>query len=126
MCVVDILYVYCLCFFFFSSRRRHTRWTGDWSSDVCSSDLAMTREYCLKNKLALPYAPAGSVIGNGDEAAAQNGAETKPATETAEEASHSVETPAGGNGSSVGSVPMVLFRSEERRVGKECRSRRWP
>src|SRR6266487_5397601 len=27
-------------FFFFSSRRRHTRWTGDWSSDVCSSDLA--------------------------------------------------------------------------------------
>src|SRR6266487_4787856 len=30
----------CGCFlFFFSSRRRHTRWTGDWSSDVCSSDL---------------------------------------------------------------------------------------
>src|SRR6267154_4239598 len=26
--------------FFCSSRRRHTRWTGDWSSDVCSSDLA--------------------------------------------------------------------------------------
>src|SRR5690348_17470345 len=26
-------------YFFFSSRRRHTRWTGDWSSDVCSSDL---------------------------------------------------------------------------------------
>src|SRR5438876_4482605 len=25
--------------FFFSSRRRHTRWTGEWSSDVCSSDL---------------------------------------------------------------------------------------
>src|SRR5713226_9771890 len=29
-----------MCCFFFSSRRRHTRWTGDWSSDVCSSDLA--------------------------------------------------------------------------------------
>src|SRR5438876_4488635 len=28
--------------FFFSSRRRHTRWTGDWSSDVCSSDLGGT------------------------------------------------------------------------------------
>src|SRR6266480_8005423 len=28
-----------LCFFFFSSRRRHTRLTCDWSSDVCSSDL---------------------------------------------------------------------------------------
>src|SRR2546422_3502393 len=27
-------------FFFFSSRRRHTRCSRDWSSDVCSSDLA--------------------------------------------------------------------------------------
>src|SRR5256885_12031480 len=27
------------CGFFFSSRRRHTRLQGDWSSDVCSSDL---------------------------------------------------------------------------------------
>src|SRR2546426_6427515 len=30
-------------FFFFSSRRRHTRLQGDWSSDVCSSDLAALR-----------------------------------------------------------------------------------
>src|SRR2546429_3030292 len=30
-----------LCFFFFSSRRRHTRCSRDWSSDVCSSDLAL-------------------------------------------------------------------------------------
>src|SRR6266568_8012618 len=29
-------------FFFFSSRRRHTRWNCDWSSDVCSSDLDVT------------------------------------------------------------------------------------
>src|SRR5256885_9614190 len=29
-------------FFFFSSRRRHTRLQGDWSSDVCSSDLQWT------------------------------------------------------------------------------------
>src|SRR5215510_1115515 len=29
----------CKYFFFFSSRRRHTRWPRDWSSDVCSSDL---------------------------------------------------------------------------------------
>src|SRR5690348_9707327 len=29
--------------FFFSNRRRHTSWTGDWSSDVCSSDLAPAR-----------------------------------------------------------------------------------
>src|SRR5690625_5699362 len=31
--------------FFFSSRRRHTRWPRDWSSDVCSSDLIMTTEF---------------------------------------------------------------------------------
>src|SRR5256885_5755104 len=30
-------------FFFFSSRRRHTRLQGDWSSDVCSSDLSAVR-----------------------------------------------------------------------------------
>src|SRR5256884_1296209 len=30
-------------FFFFSSRRRHTRCSRDWSSDVCSSDLEKTR-----------------------------------------------------------------------------------
>src|SRR5439155_10892784 len=29
--------------FFFSSRRRHTRWPRDWSSDVCSSDLTAAR-----------------------------------------------------------------------------------
>src|SRR5499425_453772 len=29
--------------FFFSSRRRHTRYIGDWSSDVCSSDLMLAR-----------------------------------------------------------------------------------
>src|SRR5256884_6458468 len=29
----------CTCVFFFSSRRRHTRCSRDWSSDVCSSDL---------------------------------------------------------------------------------------
>src|SRR5256885_4338613 len=33
------LVFYCV-FFFFSSRRRHTRLQGDWSSDVCSSDLS--------------------------------------------------------------------------------------
>ena len=32
-----------MCFFFFSSRRRHTRLVRDWSSDVCSSDLTEER-----------------------------------------------------------------------------------
>src|SRR6478735_10982666 len=37
---LDQLCLYlCGFFFFFSSRRRHTRLQGDWSSDVCSSDL---------------------------------------------------------------------------------------
>src|SRR5688500_2572222 len=43
MLVIKYLMKYCenvcLLFFFFSSRRRHTRLQGDWSSDVCSSDL---------------------------------------------------------------------------------------
>src|SRR5207248_3751226 len=34
-----ISYLFVFFFFFFSSRRRHTRSYGDWSSDVCSSDL---------------------------------------------------------------------------------------
>src|SRR5256885_9850105 len=42
-----------LLFFFFSSRRRHTRLQGDWSSDVCSSDLATA--YVLA--AAAPSAP---------------------------------------------------------------------
>src|ERR1039457_7429247 len=43
--ISDALHCHWLCsvalflFFFFSSRRRHTRLQGDWSSDVCSSDL---------------------------------------------------------------------------------------
>src|SRR3989454_6319059 len=37
-------------FFFFSSRRRHTRLQGDWSSDVCSSDL-IARDITEKKRL---------------------------------------------------------------------------
>src|SRR5207248_4336376 len=39
-----------LVFFFFSSRRRHTRSYGDWSSDVCSSDLDISRKRKLLEK----------------------------------------------------------------------------
>src|SRR5215475_15225376 len=35
------MYVFVLFLFFFSSRRRHTRFSRDWSSDVCSSDLVV-------------------------------------------------------------------------------------
>src|SRR5438445_10808068 len=40
-------------FFFFSSRRRHTRYWRDWSSDVCSSDLVLAT-----GRLATGYAAA--------------------------------------------------------------------
>src|SRR2546426_5955783 len=40
-------------FFFFSSRRRHTRLQGDWSSDVCSSDLE------ARSSIRLCSTPAG-------------------------------------------------------------------
>src|ERR671918_35827 len=50
-------------FFFFSSRRRHTRLQGDWSSDVCSSDLPLVQE----SPLAEPAAQSieGEVLGLG-------------------------------------------------------------
>src|SRR6266508_5379721 len=44
-------------FFFFSSRRRHTRWPRDWSSDVCSSDLSGTTT--PRGNVARPTAPPG-------------------------------------------------------------------
>src|SRR5450755_3130000 len=66
---------------FFSSRRRHTRWTGDWSSDVCSSDL--------------------------------NALELRRRTRMRDEIPTRCAFPVEGR----------RERSEERRVGKECRSR---
>src|SRR2546426_3675503 len=78
-------------FFFFSSRRRHTRLQGDWSSDVCSSDLPQR----LSNRV-LNRAPR--VFAAGD----QNMIEGHPGALL---------------------VGPARERSEERRVGKECRSR---
>src|SRR5437879_9295875 len=89
-CVVFLLYFFFffVCFFFFSSRRRHTRYIGDWSSDVCSSDLA--READAR--------PAYALVVDRD---------SRPSAVCA----------AGVH------VACVGRRSEERRVGKECRSR---
>src|SRR6266508_5953619 len=44
-------------FFFFSSRRRHTRWPRDWSSDVCSSDLHRRGASSLRDRT--PWIAAG-------------------------------------------------------------------
>src|SRR5690348_16212040 len=59
----------CVCGFFFSSRRRHTRWTGDWSSDVCSSDLLAAAGAAVAVRVgvqtlvssSIPYTSAGEV-----------------------------------------------------------------
>src|SRR5690606_39513953 len=42
--------------FFFSSRRRHTRFSRDWSSDVCSSDLPQPPAESLADERGTPFA----------------------------------------------------------------------
>ncbi len=63
---------------------------------------AMTREYCLKNKLAMPYAPAGAVIG------------AAPGAETTAQADAALNPAASGNGAGAAekSAAMVLFQQE--------------
>src|SRR5256885_18870 len=51
--VFPSIYVLFIIFFFFSSRRRHTRLQGDWSSDVCSSDLGRSSQ-CSRKSIAPP------------------------------------------------------------------------
>src|SRR5690348_17454563 len=93
-------------FFFFSSRRRHTRWTGDWSSDVCSSDLR--RQYDRQSG----GEGWSKVTHVGSAALSQVGAKRR---------SQHLTHPVGQIGHLVRHP-----RSEERRVGKECRSRGTP
>src|SRR5690606_39712247 len=91
--------------FFFSSRRRHTRFSRDWSSDVCSSDLAW-RVFGLK--VAETYASSALL----------------PAAFTVP-----VIVALGlHRGAPLTFYPLALLalaslyalRSEERRVGKDC------
>src|SRR2546430_10165134 len=96
----------CSCFFF-SSRRRHTRFDCDWSSDVCSSDLdvrSVTKSVvCALTGIALRD---GVLPGT-----ATSVAPYLAAVDTLDSADSAV------------TVRDLLTRSEERRVGKECRSR---
>src|SRR5439155_14284233 len=80
--------IFSVCFFF-SSRRRHTRWPRDWSSDVCSSDLIRKH---FDNAPPLVFEPLPQ-----DDPKRRCPDITK--------------------------AKRVLKRSEERRVGKECRCR---
>src|SRR5207237_7354048 len=90
-------------FFFFSSRRRHTRFKCDWSSDVCSSDLAGGgHSLALKSDHTV-------VAWGGNNGFGQTNV---PANLTNVGA-----VAAGGNHS----LALKSDRSEERRVGKEWR-----
>src|SRR5688572_33342479 len=91
-------------FFFFSSRRRHTRFDCDWSSDVCSSDLYVL----LRHRR--PSISEGEI--GRDLCSAR--ASTPPAL---------ARTARGLAARKTAAACRVLLRSEERRVGKECRSR---
>src|SRR5437867_6329903 len=88
-------------FFFFSSRRRHTRSYGDWSSDVCSSDLNQNLEYAGRVADFMEFAEL-----------------------LCHDALHRRES-CGGHFREEFETPDGEARSEERRVGKECRARWW-
>src|SRR5256885_3386723 len=91
---------------FFSSRRRHTRLQGDWSSDVCSSDLSARPEEDRK--------PEKHELGPHDSIVAGI---TSKAGKCAVR-----DTRTKGQGAETERIAKGK-RSEERRVGKECRSR---
>src|SRR5690606_40464024 len=93
---------YCYLFFFFSSRRRHTRFSRDWSSDVCSSDLLFN---LIRRSADLSV----------------RGIELVKFSDYL----HSLYVPTNLN--LIRFKPLrgtgLVVRSEERRVGKECRCR---
>src|SRR5256885_12264426 len=70
----------CVCyFFFFSSRRRHTRLQGDWSSDVCSSDLYVRSVFRKLGEVSFEEIEAAyqSMEDEGRAALAQSGIDRK-------------------------------------------------
>src|SRR5437870_6670061 len=88
--------------FFFSSRRRHTRWPRDWSSDVCSSDLARALLRFDEEVSAAVLGPAGFVVIGADRPLLTVGDDAHPVLR------HTL-------------ADEIIHRSEERRVGKEGR-----
>src|SRR5690606_39356081 len=98
--------------FFFSSRRRHTRFSRDWSSDVCSSDLSPASGW-RESK-----APAHR---------RRKAAENCPRTCRWPSCPAQSGLPCGSTGGRnhrPADSPPPISRSEERRVGKERRARK--
>src|SRR5207253_5341737 len=99
--------------FFFSSRRRHTRWPRDWSSDVCTSDLALAVAAALPDveivSLDSMQVYRGMDIGTAKPSPVEQAAVRHHLVDVADPAEE-----------------WSMRRSEERRVGKECRARWWP
>src|SRR5207248_5049186 len=98
------------CVFVFSGRRRHTSSYGDWSSDVCSSDLtALVERHRVSSREH-----------------AQGAERIEPPGQALESVTARGEPPPGEVFEALLQTGHVLVqtRSEERRVGKECRCRR--
>src|SRR5437867_5378582 len=99
---LSVMFVF---FFFFSSRRRHTRSYGDWSSDVCSSDLRQLARERNHDEFVHPH-------GGHPPALVLDRRERRRDPERLARQHHV-------------RVWIEADRSEERRVGKECRSWWW-
>src|SRR5207302_4724903 len=96
--------------FFFSSRRRHTRFSRDWSSDVCSSDLQAAIVYDLFHVVAKFGREVIDRV-RVDE------------TNRITRAGHPNDERTRTRRRVIKGTRWLLLRSEERRVGKEGRAR---
>src|SRR3712207_9548043 len=119
--------------FFFSSRRRHTRYWRDWSSDVCSSDLGrqkVTGGAIYAAEFDVPGQAHGAIV----RSTVANGRIASIDSAAAERASGVIavlthqKAPRLAYREHKGAVDPEVgerlhVRSEERRVGNECRSR---
>src|SRR2546429_931354 len=98
---------------FFSSRRRHTRCSRDWSSDVCSSDLVRISFLKLDDKI-LPDM--------GVKLHSSKGKSLPRRAKRKRRARRPLPSSPRAPCAPIPALPLCT-RSEERRVGKECRSR---
>src|SRR5207253_7416983 len=97
------------------SRRRHTRWPRDWSSDVCSSDLVTEDKRYID--LAVRLLNMRDLVVKGDD----DNQDRIPFRQQITAHGHAVRATYLYAGAA--DIYSEMGRSEERRVGKECRSR---